>query len=60
MKSLTIYLDKNDYEKIKQITEKRRMGLSQFYRELTQVGISMYNGKEIKPAKNFCGMGENF
>jgi hypothetical protein len=60
MKSLTIYLDEDDYEKIKQITEKRRMGLSQFYRELTQVGISMYNDKEIKLAKNFCGIPENF
>jgi len=60
MKSLTIYLEKNDYEKIKQITEKRRMGVSQFYRELTQVGISMYNGGEIKSDKKFCGMGEQF
>ena len=60
MKSVTIYLHEDDYEKIKQITEKRRMGLSQFYRELTQVGISMYNGDEIKSNKKFCGMPEDF
>jgi len=35
MKSLTIYLHEEDYQKVKQITEERRMGLSQFYRELS-------------------------
>lgn len=60
MKSLTIYLHEDDYLKIKQITEKRRMGLSQFYRELTQVGISIYNDDEIKYDKKFGGMEEYF
>ena len=60
MKSLTIYLHEEDFEKVKQITEERRMGLSQFYRELTQVGISIYNGDEIKSNKKFCGMPEDF
>ena len=60
MKSLTIYLHEEDYEKVKQIAEKKRTSVSQWYRELTRLGISTYEGPVIKNRKGFCGMGENF
>ena len=60
MKSLTIYLHGEEYQKVKQITEERRMTTAQWYRELTRLGISTYEGPVIKKRKNFCGMGENF
>ena len=60
MKSVTIYLHEEDFEKVRQIAEERRMGLSQFYRELTQLGITIYNGVVPENHKSFCGMGEDF
>ena len=60
MKALTIYLHEEDFEKVKKIAEERRTSVSQWYRELTRLGISTYEGPVIEDRKTFCGMGENF
>jgi len=60
MKSLTIYLNEEDYEKVKQIAEEKRTSVPQWYRELTKLGISKDEGPVIKNGKIFCGMGETF
>jgi hypothetical protein len=60
MKSLTIYLHEEDYEKVKQITEERRTTVSKWYRELTRLGISTDEGPVIENRKIFYGMEEEF
>jgi hypothetical protein len=60
MKSLTIYLHEEDYEKVKQSAEKRRISVSQWYRELTKIEVSKYEVSGIENTKKFGGMGEYF
>ena len=60
MKSLTIYLYEEDYEKVKQSAEKKRISVSQWYRELTKIEFSKYEVSGIENTKRFCGMGEDF
>ena len=60
MKSLTIYLHEEDYEKVKQNAEKKRISVSQWYRELTRIEVSKYEGSGIENTKSFGGIGEDF
>ena len=60
MKSVTIYLHEEDYEKVKEIVEEKRTAAFQWYRELTQLGISIHEGPAIENTKSFCGMPEDF
>ncbi len=60
MKSLTIYLHEEDYEKVKQSAEKKRISVSQWYRELTRIEITKSEISGIKNIKRFGGMGEDF
>jgi hypothetical protein len=60
MKSLTIYLHEEDYEKVKQSAEKKRISVSQWYRELTKIEVSKYEVSGIKNTKSFGSIGEDF
>jgi len=61
MKSLTIYLHQDDFEKVKQITKQRKITVAQFYRDLTQLGFLKHDqGKEYKNEKRFCGFPEDY
>jgi hypothetical protein len=59
MKSLTIYLHEEDYEKVKQTAEKKRISVSQWYRELTRIEVSKYEVSGIGNTRKFC-IGEDF
>ncbi|EKE06256.1 MAG: hypothetical protein ACD_19C00026G0001 [uncultured bacterium] len=60
MKSLTIYLHEEDYEKVKQSAEKKRISVSHWYRELTKIEVSKYDVSETEKTKSFSGIGEEF
>ena len=60
MKSLTIYLNEDDYEKVKKVTQEQRTSISQWYRQLTQYGFYLHEMEKAEPKLTFNGMDENF
>ena len=60
MKSQTIYLHEDDYEKVKESAEKKRISVSQWYRELTRIDVSKSEVSGIENKKSFGGIGEDF
>lgn len=47
MKSLTIYLEDDDYPIVKSIVEEKRTSFAQWYRELTQLGIRKHKQDKL-------------
>lgn len=60
MKSLTIYLDEEDFEKVKRIAKEEKMSVSQWYRKLTQYDFDLRNQKKEEPILKFSGLPEYF
>ena len=60
MKSLTIYLNEDDFKKVKEIAKEEQTSISQWYRQLTQYGFYLHKMEKAEPVGQFTGMPENF
>jgi hypothetical protein len=60
-KSLTIYLSEEDHQRVRDLTNERKITIAQWYRELTRLGFYKHEqDKLIENKKFFCGLDETF
>ena len=60
MKSLTIYLNEEDIEKVKEVAQEQRTSVSQWYRQLTPYGFYLHEMEKSEPKSTFAGMPIDF
>ena len=57
-KPITIYVSKETYQKVKAITDERKISMAEWFREATEMALLKSNDKEA--AQTFRGFGENY
>ena len=55
---VTIYVSKETYQKVKAITDERKISMAEWFREATEMALLKSNDKET--AQAFRGFGENY
>ena len=57
-KPITIYVSKETYQKVKAITDEKKISMAEWFREATEMALLKSNDKEA--AQTFRGFGENY
>ncbi len=60
MKSLTIYINEDDFEKVKAIAKQERSSVSQWYRQLTRYGFYLHRMQKAEPKHSFDSLQIDF